>query len=144
MLFPILRNFHASLSKTKNFYEILETSPNASQSELKENYLKLAKKYHPDNNKLTTEKFLELKKAWEILGNLSKKTEYDKQLSIQLKFEKDSEETTRLKKSKLYDEKFDMEQLMMHQSFDSILAKGLVVTGLGIVLGILYIKLWKK
>lgn len=35
----------------KDYYQILELNKNASESEIKKSYYKLAKQYHPDVNK---------------------------------------------------------------------------------------------
>ncbi|MGX7589633.1 DnaJ domain-containing protein [Candidatus Vidania fulgoroideorum] len=52
------------------YFEILGLKPNASQSEIKTAYRRLAMKYHPDKNpgdKLSEEKFKEIKNAYEVL-----------------------------------------------------------------------------
>ena len=61
-------------------YEILEVQPNASVSQIKKNYHRLAKKYHPDKNKSrqTEEKFKELTFAHEVLTDPSRRSMYDK------------------------------------------------------------------
>lgn len=38
----------AASTKQKTYYQILELPVNASQSDIKKNYLRLAKIYHPD------------------------------------------------------------------------------------------------
>ena len=52
---------------------------NASQSDLKKAYFKLAKEYHPDVNKTdgAKEKFAEINEAYETLGDENKKRIYD-------------------------------------------------------------------
>ena len=61
-------------------YEILEVQPNAPESQIKKNYHRLAKKYHPDKNtsRETEEKFKELTFAYEVLTDSSKRSMYDK------------------------------------------------------------------
>jgi curved DNA-binding protein len=64
----------------KDYYEILGVPRTASQDELKKNYRKLAKKYHPDVNKgdkAAEEKFKELSQAYDILGDPDKRKKYD-------------------------------------------------------------------
>ncbi|CZT03862.1 uncharacterized protein RAG0_10499 [Rhynchosporium agropyri] len=64
-----------------DFYAVLEVSPTAPIAVIKENYRRLALKFHPDKNRdesaAATEKFQELSRAWEVLGDLSSRTEYD-------------------------------------------------------------------
>jgi len=63
----------------KSLYETLEVSENASESEIKKAYRKLARKYHPDICKEADceEKFKEINAAYEILGDKEKKAQYD-------------------------------------------------------------------
>ena len=63
----------------KSLYETLEVSENASESEIKKAYRKLARKYHPDVNKETSaeDKFKEINSAYEILSDNEKKAQYD-------------------------------------------------------------------
>ena len=52
-----------------NPYEILEIKNNSSKEEIRKAYLKMVKKYHPDNLKTgDIEKFLIIQKAFDILG----------------------------------------------------------------------------
>lgn len=56
----------------KDFYKILNISPNSSQEEIKKAYKRLAIKYHPDhnpNNPLAVEKFKEINEAYENLNH---------------------------------------------------------------------------
>ena len=60
------------------YYEILNTSPNATQKQLKASYYELAKKFHPDTYRGTdTEFFKYIQKAYETLKNPEKRKEYD-------------------------------------------------------------------
>ena len=64
----------------KDFYGILGVSRNASDSEIKKSYRKLAMKYHPDQNKGNKEaekKFKEISGAYEILKDSQKRAAYD-------------------------------------------------------------------
>ena len=67
-----LRNFKSSsVLSAKDYYKILGTDRNASQSDLKKAYFKKAKEYHPDVNKTARakEKFAEINEAYETLGD---------------------------------------------------------------------------
>ena len=64
----------------EDFYNILAVSKNASDSEIKRAYRKLAIKYHPDKNPDDTkaeEKFKQAAEAYEVLGNKEKRAKYD-------------------------------------------------------------------
>ncbi|KAH7308337.1 DnaJ domain-containing protein, partial [Rhexocercosporidium sp. MPI-PUGE-AT-0058] len=64
-----------------DYYAILEVSPTAPISVIKESYRRLALRFHPDKNRDdlagATQKFQELSRAWEILGDVRSRTEYD-------------------------------------------------------------------
>ena len=64
----------------KDYYKILGVDKNASEDEIKSAYRKLAKKYHPDLNKDNpdaAEKFKEVGEAYEVLGDATKRKNYD-------------------------------------------------------------------
>ncbi len=63
----------------KSLYETLEITENATESEIKKAYRKLARQYHPDVNKEASaeEKFKEINAAYEILSDKEKKQQYD-------------------------------------------------------------------
>jgi len=64
---------------SKSLYETLEITDNASESEIKKAYRKLARQYHPDVNKdpKAEDKFKEINSAYEILNDKQKKAQYD-------------------------------------------------------------------
>ncbi|WP_299226038.1 molecular chaperone DnaJ [uncultured Psychroserpens sp.] len=64
----------------RDYYEILGVDKNASESEIKKAYRKMAIKYHPDKNpddKEAEAKFKEAAEAYEVLSNADKKARYD-------------------------------------------------------------------
>jgi curved DNA-binding protein len=63
----------------KSLYETLGVSENATQSEIKKAYRKLARKYHPDicKEKDCEEKFKEINAAYEVLSDEEKRKQYD-------------------------------------------------------------------
>ena len=62
-----------------NYYLILELTNDSSESEIKNQYRKLAKQYHPDRNKDSSEeKMAQINKAYEVLSDKKLKAEYDK------------------------------------------------------------------
>ncbi|WP_207493666.1 DnaJ domain-containing protein [Aridibaculum aurantiacum] len=64
----------------KDYYKILEVSPNASAADIKKSYRRLALKHHPDKNngnKLSEAQFKEIQEAYRILGDEKKRTEYN-------------------------------------------------------------------
>jgi len=64
----------------RDYYEILELSRTATESEIKSSYRRLAMKYHPDKNpgdKEAEEKFKEAAEAYEVLIDPHKRSRYD-------------------------------------------------------------------
>lgn len=62
-----------------DYYQILGINKNASDKEIKTQYRKLAKQYHPDRNKdpHAEEKFKSIGEAYNVLNNKEKRTAYD-------------------------------------------------------------------
>merc|ERR1719463_529505 len=62
---------------TTKFYKLLEGEKNASESEIKKAYRKLAVKHHPDKGG-DPEKFKEITRAYEVLSDSDKRSKYDR------------------------------------------------------------------
>lgn len=61
----------------KDYYEILGIKRGASKDEIKKAFRSLASKYHPDKKTGDEAKFKEISEAYAILGDDSKRAEYD-------------------------------------------------------------------
>ncbi|KAH8498832.1 hypothetical protein H0E87_017666 [Populus deltoides] len=78
--FGAARSIHGSAHMSKDYYDVLGISKNASASDIKKAYYGLAKKLHPDTNKDDPEaekKFQEVSKAYEVLKDDQKREQYD-------------------------------------------------------------------
>ena len=70
------------MSKTTNFYEVLNVKENVSQDEIKKAYRQLSLQYHPDRNQNSlesTNKFQNINAAYEVIGDEQKRRQYDMQ-----------------------------------------------------------------
>ena len=68
------------MADKRDYYEVLGVGKNATDSEIKSAYRKLAKKYHPDLNpgdKEAEEKFKEVNEANDVLSDPQKRQRYD-------------------------------------------------------------------
>lgn len=63
----------SNLNESRVIYNIFNLSENFTNKELKNKYLELCKKSHPDVDGGSIIKFLEIQKAYEILSNVDKK-----------------------------------------------------------------------
>jgi DnaJ-class molecular chaperone len=65
----------------RDYYEVLGVSRDASDSDIKKAYRKLARQYHPDRNpgdKQAETRFKEVQEAYEVLNDKTKRTQYDR------------------------------------------------------------------
>ena len=66
--------------KYQDYYKILGINKNATKTEIKSAYRKLAFKYHPDKNTKdpkAKEKFIKINEAYEVLNDTGKRKKYD-------------------------------------------------------------------
>ncbi len=67
----------------KNYYQLLELPSSATQKNIRKNYLRLAKIYHPDVYKGSDEnRFDKVKEAYDTLSDSAKKMEYDQKIGV--------------------------------------------------------------
>ena len=67
-------------SKKRDYYEVLGVSRESSLEEIKKEYRKLARQYHPDVNNgdgAAAERFKEISEAYAVLSNEDKRRQYD-------------------------------------------------------------------
>lgn len=68
----------ATDARSKDYYDVLGVSKDASKHDIKKAFRKLALKYHPDKNPDADEtKFREIAEAYEVLSNDEKRAQYN-------------------------------------------------------------------
>ncbi|GAA56507.1 chaperone protein DnaJ 1 [Clonorchis sinensis] len=82
VLFLVVFNHsrYATQTRVKDYYSVLQVKPTASQAEIKNAYLELSKKYHPDTaepNSNSKSRFVDLTEAYSVLGKVESRQEYD-------------------------------------------------------------------
>ncbi|PWN33616.1 DnaJ-domain-containing protein [Meira miltonrushii] len=86
---PSIRQFRTSARTNArvgedDFYKILEIGQGANQKDIKQQFYKLSKQWHPDVNQGSEEskvKFQQVSEAYATLGNESSRKQYDRQRS---------------------------------------------------------------
>lgn len=67
----------------KNYYQVLNLKPNATEAEIKRSYRVLAKRYHPDvnpNDASAADRFADIGEAYNVLSDPQQRAEYDAKL----------------------------------------------------------------
>ena len=69
--------------KYKNYYAILEVNRKSADQDIKLNFRRLAKEYHPDKNKEpgAEDKFKDINEAYAVLMDAEKRRKYDRQVA---------------------------------------------------------------
>lgn len=68
------------MAPTKDYYAVLGVSSTAPADEIKKQYRRLAKKYHPDanaNDPKASDRFKEISEAYQVIGDAEKRKQYD-------------------------------------------------------------------
>ena len=69
----------------KDYYELLEVGPDASEKQIRKAYRRLALRYHPDRNpgdKTAEDRFKQISEAYGVLIDPVKRAEYDRWLRV--------------------------------------------------------------
>lgn len=68
------------MANKRDYYDVLGIAKSASMEEIKKSYRKLARKFHPDNNRSDPSaetKFKEVQEAYDVLNDAKKRQAYD-------------------------------------------------------------------
>lgn len=65
------------MTRTRDYYKILEINKNATPGDIKKAYHKLSLKHHPDRKGGSKEKFQEINEAYSVLSDQTKRSNYD-------------------------------------------------------------------
>ncbi|GMT31568.1 hypothetical protein PFISCL1PPCAC_22865, partial [Pristionchus fissidentatus] len=120
--------FASYLGRRKDLYQVLEVEASASQEEIKNAFVKLTARLHPDtrgvdkeherekwSSRTITEQFMEVKEAYDILRKPSKRKEYDEERRLSLGQDGHLVEATgaRFQQNKIIDLQRDRNEMYM-------------------------------
>ncbi len=71
-------NFNSNI----DYYNVLGLNKNANQEEIRKTYRKMSLKHHPDRKGGSEEAFKKINEAYEVLGDIRKKREYDNKRNL--------------------------------------------------------------
>ena len=109
----------AAKKNSKTFYQALELKTDASQKEVKDHYIKLAKIYHPDVYKGSDKARFELiKQAYDTLSVIEKRRTYDTTIGLRKPVEADQQQETQADHK--YEDLGKKPKVKLDYSFDKI------------------------
>ncbi|KAK2580479.1 hypothetical protein KPH14_006219 [Odynerus spinipes] len=80
-LFPVICRCYGTQRSPRNYYELLDVSPDCSQKEIRKAFIVLSKKWHPDIcGDKGHDKFIKLQEAYNILSKEDTRRQYDMNL----------------------------------------------------------------
>lgn len=65
----------------ETLYDVLDVKMDASMDDIRQKYLLMAKKYHPDKLKGEHDRFMVVQKAWEILKDEDTRAKYNQSIN---------------------------------------------------------------
>lgn len=77
---PVVGGEDDPMADKRDYYDVLDVEKSASQSDLKNAFRRLARKYHPDRSKETDaeDRFKEIQEAYSVLSDEQKRAQYDR------------------------------------------------------------------
>lgn len=103
----------------KTYYDILGVNSTASQTQIKEAFRALAKKYHPDRNPQGREQFTIILQAYEVLSDPSSRSSYD----LKLKYNSSTSVQNKKADANQKEWKFDDRELRRRKYYDEHIRK---------------------
>lgn len=125
------------MSSEPDLYAMLEVERGSSYSEIKASYQRLVLQYHPDKNKdVSSDHFISIQQAWQILSNEESRADYDKNLArinrtqifseeVPLsEFQSEPGDTTHLRKQCRCGDYYELSLMDLHSGFNTIQCMG--------------------